>query len=269
MFAGLQCRHPPVQAEQRDAERDHDDEEHFRHWRRLWHRRTISVAPFRANGDAPMQLYGSTISPFVRKVAVFAEEKGIAFDLIPTAPGDASPAFRAISPFGHIPAMVDGDFALADSSAIVTYLEAKHPEPALIPVDPQERGRTIWFEELADTIMFATCRPMLFNRVAGPLRGLPVDAAAADTAEREQWPPILAYLEQVIGDRAFLVGETLTLADIAVTSVIASTLHATRPIDAAAYPCVTRYLAAMLARPAFALRLESERRFIAKMQARG
>lgn len=215
-----------------------------------------------------MQLYGSTISPFVRKVAVFAEEKGVAFDLVPTAPGDLSPAFRALSPFGQIPALVDGDFTLPDSSAIVAYLEAKHPEPALIPADPQARGKAIWFEELADTVVFAACRPMLFNRVAGPLRGLPVDAAAADTAEREQWPPILAYLEQAIGDRPFLVGEALTVADIAVSSVIASTLHATRPIDAAVHPCLTRYLATMLARPAFARRLDSERRFIAKMQAR-
>ncbi len=216
-----------------------------------------------------MQLYGSTISPFVRKVAVFAEEKGLAVDLVPTAPGDASPAFRAISPFGQVPALVDGDFALADSSAIVAYLEAKHPEPALIPADPALRGRTIWFDELADTVVFGTGRTMLFNRVVGPLlRGGAGDPALADAAEREQWPPILAYLDEQIADRTFLVGDALTLADIAITSALASTLHACSPIDAAAYPNLTRYLATMLARPAFARRLESERGFIAKMQAR-
>jgi glutathione S-transferase len=216
-----------------------------------------------------MQLYGSTISPFVRKVAVFAEEKGIAFDLIPTAPGDQSPAFRAISPFGHIPAMVDGDFALADSSAIVTYLEAKHPEPALLPADPKARGRTIWFDEVADTVVFAAGRTMLFNRVVGPLfRGGVGDAAAADTVEREQWPAILAYLNEQVGDHAYLVGDALTLADIAVTSAFASTLHACAPIDAAAYPNLARYLDTMLARPAFATRVAGERAFIAKARAR-
>ena len=217
-----------------------------------------------------MQLYGSTISPFVRKVAVFAEEKGVAFDLIPTAPGDASPAFRAISPFGHIPAMVDGDFALADSSAIVTYLEAKHPEPALLPADCRARGRTIWFDELADTIVFGAGRAMLFNRVVGPLfRGGVGDAAAADAVEREQWPAILGYLDGQIGDRAYLVGDALTLADIAVTSAFASALHACAPIDTAAYPNLARYLNTMLARPAFATRVAGERAFIAKARARG
>lgn len=212
-----------------------------------------------------MQLYGSTISPFVRKVAVFAEEKGIAFDLTPAAPGDRSPAFRAISPFGQIPAMVDGDFTLADSTAIVTYLEAKHPEPALIPADPRARGRTIWFDELADTIVFGAGRAMLFNRVVGPLfRGVAGDPAAADTVEREQWPAILAYLDREIGARDFLVGDGLTLADIAIGSVFASTLHACAPIDPAGYPDLARYLDALLARPAFATRVAKERAFIAR-----
>lgn len=216
-----------------------------------------------------MQLYGSTISPFVRKVAVFAEEKGVVVDLIATAPGDASPAFRAISPFGHIPAMVDGDFALADSSAIVSYLEAKHPAPALIPADPQARGRTIWFDEVADTVVFAAGRTMLFNRVVGPLfRGVAGDAVAADRVEHEQWPAILEYLDGQVGDRAYLVGDALTLADIAITSAFASTLHACSPIDPAAYPNLARYLDTMLARPAFATRVAGERAFIEKARAR-
>lgn len=216
-----------------------------------------------------MQLYGSTISPFVRKVAVVAAEKELALDLIPTAAGDRCPVFRAISPFGHIPAMVDGDFALADSSAIVAYLDAKYPEPMLIPGDAQLRGRTIWFDELADTVVFAAGRSMLFNRVVGPLfRGVAGDAAAADAAEREQWPPILRYFEEAVGDGGFLVGDTLTLADIAVTSAFASALHACTPIDAATHPRLARYLEAMLARPAFAQFMDRERAFIAKARER-
>lgn len=216
-----------------------------------------------------MKIYGSTISPFVRKAVVFAEEKGLAVELIPTAPGDTAPAFRAISPFGQIPAMVDDDFALADSSAIIAYLEAKHSDPVLIPAEAQARGRTIWFDELADTVIFATGRTMLFNRVVGPLfRGVPGDAAAADAAERDQWPAILAYLEQAVAGRDFLVEDGFTLADIAVTSALASSLHATAPIDAAGHPELARYLDTMLARPTFARRLEAERGFIAKVRAK-
>src|SRR3546814_14340546 len=66
--------------------------------------------------------------------------------------GDPDPGFRAASPLGKMPAMDDDGFLLADSSAIIQYVEAKYPEPALIPADPQERGRVIWWEEFGDTV---------------------------------------------------------------------------------------------------------------------
>jgi len=84
-----------------------------------------------------MILYGSTLSPYVRKVAAYLGEKGIDFELKPTGIGDPDPEFRAASPFGKMPALVDGGYSLADSSAIIHYIEAKHPDPELIPADPQ------------------------------------------------------------------------------------------------------------------------------------
>ena len=89
-----------------------------------------------------MIIYGSTISPFVRKVVAFAAEKGIAIELKPSGMGRGGPDFEEASPFRKMPAMrdpgADGgrDFTISDSTAIVTYLEAKHPEPNLIPLNP-------------------------------------------------------------------------------------------------------------------------------------
>ena len=77
-------------------------------------------------------LYGSTMSPFVRKVAAFAAEKGIDLELKGITLGDPDPEFRAASPFRKMPALVDGDFRLADSTAIIHYLEARFPDPPLI-----------------------------------------------------------------------------------------------------------------------------------------
>ena len=71
-----------------------------------------------------MILFGSSISPFVRKVLMFAAEKGIALESRPVSPHSDDHEFRAASPFGKIPALVDGDYTLADSTAIVSYLEA-------------------------------------------------------------------------------------------------------------------------------------------------
>ena len=143
-----------------------------------------------------------------------------------------------------MPALDDDGYTLADSSAICHYLEAKHPDPALIPAEPAARGKTIWFDEFADTILFACGAAMFFNRVVAPrfLRR-EGDLAAADKAERETLPPLLDYLEGVIPASGYLVGDALTLADLAVASPFANLAHCGVTIDAARYPKVTRYVA--------------------------
>ena len=89
-----------------------------------------------------MIVYGSSLSPYVRKVIAFAAEKGIEIELKPPgdAPGQPSPDFLAASPLRKMPALKDGAFTLADSSAIIHYFEAKHPQPPLIPLDAEVRG---------------------------------------------------------------------------------------------------------------------------------
>ncbi|MBA3897303.1 MAG: glutathione S-transferase family protein, partial [Sphingomonadaceae bacterium] len=170
----------------------------------------------------------------------------------------------AKSPFGKIPAMTDDDYVLADSSAIVHYLEAKHPAPALIPAEPRLRGRTIWFDEFADTILAAAGAVIFFNRVVAPLVGMPQDVAAADKAEAETLPPILAYLERTIPDGGHLVGEALTLADIAVASPFANLRYAGCAVDAAQFPRTAAWAETMLARPSFASVIAKEVAFLGR-----
>lgn len=212
-----------------------------------------------------MILYGSTMSPYVRKVAAYAAEKHIEIDLKPVGIGDPDPAFRAASPFGKMPALVDGDYGLADSSAIIHYLEARFPEPEMIPANPHERGRVIWFDEWADTILFACGAKMFFNRVVAPrFLGRKGDMAVADTAEREELPPLLDYLEGVIPESGYLVGDRLTLADLAVASPFANLRLMDVQIDEVRHPKVRVYTKAILARPSFAPFLEREKAFLAR-----
>ncbi len=211
-----------------------------------------------------MIVHGSTLSPFVRKVMVFAAEKGLAIDNAQVAPGPKTPEFLAMSPFGKIPAFEDGDYALCDSSAIVHYIEAKHPDHPMIPTEARARGRTIWFDEYADTIMFAAAAPIFFNRVVMKLMGRDGDLAAADKAEAEALPPVLDYLESVIPASGFLVEDRMTLADVAVASPFANFGHAAVTIDPARYPKVAAYRDAMLARPSFAALVDKERAFLSR-----
>ena len=215
-----------------------------------------------------MIIFGSSISPFVRKTLAFAAEKGIAVDNVPTRLADENPDFRAASPFRKMPALQDGDFLLADSSAICHYLDALKPDPPLIPADPQSRGKVVWFDEFADTLLFACGAKMFFNRIVAPrFLGREGDLAAADTAEREELPPLLDYLEGQVPDSGFLVGDRLTLADIAVASPFGNFRMLEIEIDAARHPRLNRYVGMMLARPSFAEQLAGNMAFLAQTAA--
>jgi len=216
-----------------------------------------------------MILYGSSLSPFVRKTLAYAGEKGIELDLQPTGMPNFSPEYLEASPFRKMPALRDGDYTLADSSAIIQYLEAKFPQPALIPADPKLRGKTIWFDEFSDTILTACGAKMFFNRVVAPrFLGREGDLGVAETAEKEELPPILDYLERTVPDAGeFLVGNGITLADIAVASPFANLDHLNCEIDSGRHGRVLAYVNSILSRPSFAPWIEREKAFLAREPA--
>ncbi len=200
-----------------------------------------------------MIVFGATLSPYVRKVMAYGAEKGLELELRPAGMGQGGPDFARASPFGKMPGFIDGDFAISDSSAIVAYLEAKFPEPNLIPTEPRARARTIWFDELADTIMMAAGGAIFGNRFVKPrVLKMECDHDAADAAVRDQLPPIFDYLEGVIPESGFLVEDRLTLADIAVASPFATLGCIDVGPEGGSHPRLCAYVSAILARPSFA-----------------
>jgi glutathione S-transferase len=212
-----------------------------------------------------MIVYGSSLSPFVRKTLAYISEKGLQAELKPIGIQAKDPEFREASPFGKMPGFRDGDFAISDSTAIITYLEALHPTPPLLPAEPRARARTIWYEEFADTILVAAAGKVFFNRVVSPMfLGRPGDEAAAEAGEKVDLPPILDYLETVIPASGFLVEDGLTLADLAVASPFVNMDHCGITPDAARHPKTAAYVAAILARPSFAPMVAQEKQFFAR-----
>ena len=212
-----------------------------------------------------MILYGSSFSPYVRKTLAYLSEKGLSADLKPVRFQDQDPAFRQASPFGKMPGFSDGDFAISDSTAIITYLEAKHPEPPLIPTEPRARARTVWYEEFADTILIATLGKVFFNRVVSPrVLGREGDLALADMAAKDEFPPLVDYVETIIPDSGFLVEDRLTLADLAVASPFVNFAHCGINVDAVRHPKTAAYVEGILARPSFAGVVAQEKAFLAR-----
>lgn len=216
-----------------------------------------------------MIIYGSSLSPYVRKVLGYAGEKGIELELVMPGFPSPSPEFLDASPFKKMPAFRDGDYTLADSSAIIHYLEARFPEPAMIPQDPELKGKTIWFEEFADTILIACGGKIFFNRIVAPrFLGLPCNEEEVQKAEQNDLPPALDYLEKVVpGEGSYLVGDRLTLADISVASPFANFRHTQTKICSDRYPRTVSYVNRILARPSLATWVERETAMLAKEPA--
>jgi glutathione S-transferase len=168
-----------------------------------------------------------------------------------------------------MPGFRDGDYMLADSSAIIHYLEAKYPDRPLIPAEPKLRGKTIWFEEFADTVLVACGGKIFFNLIVAPrFLGIPGDPEAARQAELNDLPPVLDYLESVApGDGGYLVGDSLTLADLAVAGPFANFRHTDTRVNPDKYPRTVAYVDRILARPSLAQWVEREAALLAKMAA--
>lgn len=215
-------------------------------------------------------LYGAALSPFVRKVRVVLAEKGIPYTHDPVSPFAPPDEFLAISPLKRIPVLLDdsegANATLPDSSAICAYLERKYPTPALYPAQAFAYGRALWLEEYADSDFIAAAggglfRPIVISRL---MKQEPNQALADDTWANKM-PRFFDYFEKELNGRAHFIGDTLTIADIAVASPFVNSAHAGYWPDATRWPSLVGFLKAMHARPSFAASIAEERKAISRL----
>jgi glutathione S-transferase len=161
-------------------------------------------------------VYGVHGSPFVRAVQIGLEEKRAPSRLQAMAPGDSKgDAYLQRHPFGRVPAIQHGDFALYETQAILRYLDDLYPEPRLVPGDPRERARMNQIVGINDWYLFPKAvAPIVFNRIVGPvLMKAPTDEAAIQAA-LPMLRTSVAELDRLMGDRPFLAGAALSIADV-------------------------------------------------------
>jgi glutathione S-transferase len=204
-------------------------------------------------------IYGSPVSPFVRKVMGVCIAKGVPYELDTINVFNPPEWFAEISPMKRIPVLRDRSVAeegvggtIADSSAICAFIEKKHPAPALYPDDPMALGTALFIEEYADTALAAAAgigifRPIFFAILKGEAPDL--DKARAGWAS--ELPPVLDVLEARLGGGTFFAGDALSIADISVACVLMqAALVAETPLGA--WPGLARHFGAMQALPAIA-----------------
>jgi glutathione S-transferase len=199
-----------------------------------------------------LRVIGNYISPYVRKVLVCLELKGLDYEIDPIAPFVGNDEFSRLSPLRHIPALIDDTLVLNDSSVICQYLEDKHPTPALYPRDIADRAKARWLEEYADTRLADGLIWRLFYQLAIRRRvfGEATDETVVQQAREVEIPAALDYLESQLPDDGFVFG-ALTIADISIASFFRTAAFVRYVIDASRWPRSAALIAQVQALPVF------------------
>jgi len=186
-------------------------------------------------------IVGNYLSPYVRKVLLGLEIKGIAYEVDPLVPFFGNDAFSRLSPLRRIPVLIDhspgGDLVLTDSTVISEYLEERKPEPRLYPQDIRDRARARWLEEFADTRMGDVLIWRYFAQLAikRGVWGEEPDRAQMERTMNEEIPSVFDFLEAEAPEAGFRFG-ALGMADLASACFIRTATYARFQIDAARWP---------------------------------
>ena len=144
-----------------------------------------------------LTVIGNYLSPYVRKVLVCLELKGIPYRIDPIAPFVGNEDFSRLSPLRRIPVLIEGDLVLNDSTVICEYLQDRFPAPSLYPADPVERAKARWLEEYADSYLgdVVIWRMFFQKGVRRFLFNQGTDEEVVRRAREEELPLARDYLE--------------------------------------------------------------------------
>jgi len=193
-----------------------------------------------------MELHQFRHSAFCEKVRLVLAAKGLEATLVEVVPGLGQLELFRLSGQRQVPVLVDGSEVIADSTEIALHLEKRHPLPALLPADPQTRSQVLLLEDWADTALASGCRRALLQAAAsnsklrtallpeatptslrqlvgalpGGWMGPVTDTLGSLLAplEARQLHRNLEQLSALVASSGHLVGDQLSLADLAVVA---------------------------------------------------
>jgi glutathione S-transferase len=176
-----------------------------------------------------IKLYGGVRSR-ASIVRWYLEELGVPYEFIKLdmAAGEHRQAdFLKINPFGKVPAIVDGDFQLFETGAILLYLDRQYGKTELSP--EQQAIHTQW-------ILFANAT---------------IGSGIFSEASRERETPILLNpLNEILSNQPYLLGDEFSVVDVAVGAIL-NYIPIMLKLDLSAYPAVVNYTKTLATRPAF------------------
>ena len=189
-----------------------------------------------------LELHQFRHSAFCLKVRMVLQAKGLSYRTVEVTPGIGQVAVFRLSGQRQVPVLVDGDTVLADSSTISRHLDLAGGDPALLPADAKQAAQVHLIEDWADTTLAAGGRACLVQAAAldpelrvallpddvpDPLRSVMGAIpggwvnSVSELVNQGERTALLASLEQLAASveaSPWLVGETMTMADLAVAA---------------------------------------------------
>ncbi len=200
-----------------------------------------------------MKLYHFPMSPNSRKVVALLHHLGLECELEAVDLGQGQQldiSFLKLNPNHMIPTLVDGDFVLWESNAIMQYLCSKKPGNALWPANDAQKQADISRWQFWQVGHFGSaCGIFVFERVIKKFFNLGEPDAQELKKGEEKFHRFAKVLEHHLKGRQWLVGDSLTLADLSVGSFLDLREPAGYPIEG--YPEIIRWYGQIEALPAW------------------
>jgi glutathione S-transferase len=170
-----------------------------------------------------MKLYYHPASPFARKPRLAAALLGVSLEtqLVDIFAGEGqNPEYLRLNPHGKVPTLVDGDFVLWESNAIVQYLAQQAGVSEVFPKDSKSQADILRWQFWESSCWAPPCGVYIVENVLKPMLGKgsvdPVELGKAD----DKFHRFAKVLDAHLADHAWLLGKHLTLADVSVAPVL-------------------------------------------------
>ncbi len=198
-----------------------------------------------------LQLLHMPFSPFCRKVRLTLAEKRLEAELHAHLPWEMDESVFDLNPSGELPILIDGETVVADSSAIVEYLEETRPQAPLLPRDPEARAETrrlvAWFDRKFHEEVTVN---VLYQKVHRRLQGDGYPDIAPIRAGLINLRTHLDYISYLVSRRNWLAGREMSFADFAAAAHL-SCLDYIGDVPWSNYPEAKDWYARVKSRPAF------------------
>ena len=192
-----------------------------------------------------LRLHYHPLSTYSRRVRMALIEKGIEAELVEVDMVNRAhrrPEYLRLNPYGRVPTLEEDGFVLYESTAILEYLEATRPSPALVPPDARGRALVAMHVKLCDLQLTRQTGTIIFPKRFLPKERWDEQAMAQAKKEIEKH---LEILEAQLAGKTYMVGDRYGLVEVCYTPFV----EFFPLMDITPPPAVAAWTARMLERP--------------------